>query len=308
MPSFLNAMEERAYDAVETIDAEELERRVLVTMHSLQPMRDQATRIDAFRELLKNTQYEDYHKRWDGGRLTASDLLRIEEQLVSRRQGDATTIPRLTDNDRAVILKNSSWARHWTHWDSRIKHILAIEPLAVRVRNLATSAFIFDFLAQAPISADYNSVTPALTRAVASKFAFDCAIKDYKKLMDLSDQMPLLMYHRGEEDEAIVEIKEPKPFQTDIKFYDTHDTYMLRFRGDNGWLSKPVVLLEEADVSSTDDPENPVTFAYVEENYPFIPESVKDLLRFRPGDEGYQEARSDFVEREFEERIRNSTL
>ena len=286
-------MEERAYDAVETIDAYELERRVLVTLQRLQPMRDQAMRINAFNKEGEIIAPWIYNRNRNGNTFKVSDLLQIEELLMNVGpwlQGGATTTLRLSDNDRVVFSQNRYWALHWIQHETQIKNILAVESLAVRVRHLASVAFLLEWLAQAPKSAGYNSVIPALTRAVASKFAFDCAIQDYNKLMDLSDGMPLLMYHRDKDDEAIVEINDPVAFQTHIKFYNTHTAYTRQYGGDIGHLSTPVVLLEEADVSSIDD----VTLTYVTENYPFIPESVQNLIRYRPGEEGFLEAYRDF--------------
>lgn len=270
----LSVEDKRAYDKVETITEKELIRRVTATILKLKPMRDQAGRINAFRNKLRHTILENnFYGPKD---LSAEDVRSIEEQLVRSLSKDDTEISVLSENDLVVISKSRHWAQNWAWCENIIEGILKDLQSEEQVRRLANAASLYlEYLAKAPASADYDSVIPDLTNDVASKFVYDCVMKDYDKLMNLSKRQPLLVYNLKQEDEAIVEIIEPVYAVKGVRTYTAYNTYEKEADGNLGFLPKAVRLLEENDVSNM----NSVTLDYVTENYKYIPDKVKNLFR-----------------------------
>lgn len=281
-------MEERAYDSVETIDASELERRVLDTLERVEPLRIQATRISAFLKDLRGTEYE----RKVG--MGPEELSEAQNIVMTKRQHprDANTSPLLTENDVKVMstYEGRQWVSNWVFAEQRVKHFLSMEPLRIRAWHLAKGVVFLERLTMAPPSANYDSMTPALTRAVASKFAFDCAMSDYNQLLQWSKETPFLMYRFGQDDEAIVVIEQPELFRVGFTQYKTHEAYTRRTRGELGHLSVPVMSLTDDDVSSIDL----VKSGYVAQHYPRLHESVKNHILYRPNGEGFLEAKREF--------------
>lgn len=275
---FLDAAEERAYDAIETIDANELERRVKETLERVQPMREQAHRLVSWVQAkglkwlqLLGTYLSDRNIR----------------HFYTISTGNGT----LTDNDVKVLSNGPDfvpWVWDWLDAEARLKETLKIEKLGIRATRLARSWSYLQVLTRAPKAADYESVDPALTSEVAAKFSFERKVDEFNTLAYWSKGMPLLMFGMGTDNEAIIEIKDPSLEYW--RFYDPYTAWAKKNGGDASPLPKDVMDLTEDDVSSTDD----VAEEYIEKHYKYAPDHVKEHWSLRPGGSGAQAAAREF--------------
>lgn len=275
---FLDAAKERAYDAIETIDANELERRVKDTLERVQPMRKQAHQLDAWVQA-KGLSYIKLRRTY------------LSDRSIRHFHGLDTGNGTLTDNDVEVLSNGPDfvpWVWDWLAAEARLKETLKIEKLGIRATHLAETQSDLQVLTRAPKAADYESVDPALTAEVAAKFSFERKVDEFNTLMHLSKEMPLLMFGMGTDNEAIIEIKEPS--LENWRTYDPYAAFYKKSNGESSPLPKHVSDLTENDVSSIDG----VTEAYMEEHYEYAPDRVKVHWRFRPGGSGAQAAAREF--------------